>query len=188
MDMAHKISRLAAAVGLGCAFVVAGFASPAHAATGPDLSLAQTWTPANPTASDVIAFTYTITNHGDAPATNAHLEIDVNLGRRDWTVVSGCGALKEYPETNAPGSYSPYQEEMECGLGTIAPGRSVTKVVRYTAKPFPRYSRSARTWCDQLEPSYAGNYVANQVGVAPSAGGANGLQSLLGALLALLHL
>jgi hypothetical protein len=117
---------LAVVATLALVLVAAG---PAGAATpGPHLAFTQTWTPSSPTADDVIRFTYTVTNDGDAPSVGTVLDITVNLGSYQWAAVSGA-----CPITNGRLDAGIPEQVMTCHLGTLAPGQTVTKVVDYRA-------------------------------------------------------
>ncbi len=154
--------------------------TPAAAATGPKLTLAETWTPTNPTADDQIDITYTMTNTGDAPALGTVLEITVNLGAYTWAVVAGgCPIDNTYLDRGIP------EQLMTCRIGTIAPGHTVTKVIGYRA------SAGYTLRFAEVHDAYSttGQYVDPPITVAPGKHNpVSGAQYVVAVLLGLLGL
>lgn len=152
------------------------------AAPEPDIGVSQAFSPTNPTASDLLTFTYTVTNHGTAPALGVGLVVFVNVGPNRWRVVSGDQGCTTQTDT---GTFA--DQVMTCPVGDLGIGQSATRVVTYRAQPgdYSREVRVAETGYMETGPAAADNDSTVAVHVAPSP---NPLVALLDELLAALHL
>jgi hypothetical protein len=163
---------------------------------GPDLALSGTVSPSNPTVDDALVYTYTITNVGDAPAIGGRLDVVLNggVGSGGSKVVSapfGCSTL------NNGGSFP--QQFLECQVGDLAPGATVSRTISIRVDTATTYSREAfaNTRNGQGDTNNTNDEVLLTSVVAPGTGGGGGggggnplsaLQALMVALLAALHL
>jgi hypothetical protein len=195
-----RTRRLAAGVVTSAAVLVGtvGVApTPAGAApVGPDLAIAGTVSPSNPTVDDALVYTYTITNVGDAVAVGGRLDVVLNGGvgtggSRVASAPFGCSTL------NSGGSFP--QQVLTCPVGDVAPGATVSRTISIRVDTATTYTREAfaNTRNGQGDTNYTNDRVILTSVVAPGTGGGGGggggnplgaLQALLVALLAALHL
>jgi hypothetical protein len=168
-------------------------AGPAHAAIiDGDLVVSPVSVSANPQVGQPFSITFTISNVGTADIGGTSVSLELAFGsEQGWQPARaplGCSVRSSGP---------PFPQRIEsCPTGPIKAGQSVTKQFWFTSPTAGTVSRFVAAYpSGGSDPTPNNNDVDYTVTIAPAppgggsgGGGLGGLQALVAALLALLHL
>jgi hypothetical protein len=142
--MGGRTRRLLAGVVTSAAVLVGtvGLAAPARAATGPDLTFTAAHVQGGPyTTDDVIYYTFSVINHGNAVAQQVRIDVVINGGVGPGT--SSVFDMQPNCTTKIRGTGASKVTSLSCPIQGLAPGQQASLTPRFTVDTPGSYVRTA---------------------------------------------